>query len=171
MGSARRAAWLLVAVTLGAAAGPVRVRAQAAGDDHDIALSAGERAPVGERRALSVAVTPRPGFEISRDAPLIIDLRVEPAAGLALGKRRYRRADAADPQAAAPRFDLAYRGDAPGRYTVTAELRFWVCARRTCRPVHALREATIEITGEAPGEAPDQGTDEAPDPGPGEPPG
>lgn len=149
MGSVRRS-WLLVATVaaLGVVAGG-RARAQTAdGHEHDIALSASGRVPAGERGALSLAVTPRPGFEISRDAPLIIDLRVEPAAGLVLGKRRYRRADAADPQAAAPRFDLSYRGDAPGRYLVTVELRFWVCARRTCRPVRAVREATMEVTGE-----------------------
>jgi hypothetical protein len=124
------------------------------GRDHEIRLPVEDRAVTGAQRVLSLTIAPLPGYTISRDGPLLVDLSVDPRAsqgdGLHLPRRRYQRGDAADARAEAPRFDLRYQAGAPGRHTLTVHLRFWVCARRTCRPVHASRDVMIEVTAPGP---------------------
>ena len=56
---------------------------------------------------------------------MIVDLA--PDAGVTVKKRRLGRADAVDPEADAPRFAIAVRGDAPGDYAVQLHVRFWLC--------------------------------------------
>ncbi|GAB4558657.1 MAG: hypothetical protein Tsb0020_03880 [Haliangiales bacterium] len=115
--------------------------------DHDIVLPArveASAAAPGEG-SFSLTIAPRPGYRVSADAPLIIAAEVvDEATGLVLRRQRYRRRHAADPRAAAPRFDIGYRVAQPGRYQVQLELTLWVCARRTCRPVRASRVVEID---------------------------
>lgn len=124
------------------AAAPAYADAQ----DHDIRLPAQDQAITGEPRSLSLTIAPLPGHTISREGPLMVDLDTAPDSGLHLPRRRYQRRDAADARAEAPRFDLRYRADAPGRHALRVDLRFWACARRTCRPVHVTRTVTIEAS-------------------------
>lgn len=125
--------------------GPGGDQAGDPGGDHDLRLPAQDAAVAGEHRALSLTIAPRPGHTISRDGPIAIELRTGADSGVQLPRHRYQRRDAADPHADAPRFDLHYRAQTPGRHLVTVDVRFWVCARRTCRPVRATREVTIEV--------------------------
>ncbi|WP_428261445.1 hypothetical protein [Haliangium sp.] len=124
--------------------------------DHVIDLAGEVRAVGGGEGAISLTITARPGHRVAAEAPLVVSVGVvaevgdagagtasEP--GLSLPRRRYRRRDAADPRAAAPRFDLAYRARAPGTYPVVVEAGFWVCARRTCRPVRFSRRVAVEV--------------------------
>ena len=85
---------------------------------------------------------------MSRDGPVIVDL--SPADGLIVPKRRYQRADAADQQAEDPRFDLGFRADEAGDYRLGIELRFWICADRTCRPVREKRSVAVRVKAPPP---------------------
>jgi hypothetical protein len=88
-----------------------------------------------ERSALSLSILPRPGYRLLADAPVVV--RVD-GTGVELPRRQYRREDAVDPRAEAPRFEIAYRptvatGGAGAR--IDAELTFYVSKRARCRPV------------------------------------
>jgi hypothetical protein len=96
---------------------------------------------VGERGAVSLTIAAEPGHAISREGPLRITVTLP--TGASTTKRRYVRADAADARADNPRFDLRYRIDAAGEYTMNVQLSFWVCATRSCRPVSVQRSATV----------------------------
>ena len=118
-------------------------------EDFAISLPAEDSATVGDSRALSLSITPRPGYSISQDGPLVIDLAVTPKDGLTLRRRRYLRRHAADPRAATPRFDLTYGAKTAGRHTITMSLRFWLCGKRTCRPIRTSERVHIDVS-EAP---------------------
>jgi hypothetical protein len=111
-------------------------------DDHRIGLPTRVDAPVGEPRALSLTIAPRPGFRISRDAPMTVELSAG-ADGLQLRKRRYRRADAADEHAEAPRFDLRFKALRAGSHRLAVTVGFWVCDPHSCRSVSDAREVAI----------------------------
>lgn len=122
-----------MAAVVGAGVGTgAPARADAA--EHELRTGGAVVVKVGERGAGSLTIVPGSGRSI-HDAALTVRLSVEPAEGLRLERRRYGRADAADPRADAPRFDLAFVADKPGRYDLVAEARFWLCARRTCVPI------------------------------------
>jgi hypothetical protein len=86
------------------------------------------------------------GRTISKDAALILDLA--PEGGVAVKQRRLRRADAIDPDAAAPRFAVALRADAPGDFTLRVRVQFWLCGTKVCRPVEARRGVVIAVRAE-----------------------
>jgi hypothetical protein len=119
--------------------------------DYDITLANGAAATAGDRGAVSLTITPRPGLTISSKGPLIVDLSVAPAEGIGLPRRRYQRRDAADVRAGAPRFDLRYHAAEPGEYAMRVSLLFWVCGRHSCWPVRTERTVPIAV---APGAAP-----------------
>ena len=121
-----------------------------AADDHELKLPAEHHARPGDRGAVSLLVSPKAGYTISRDAEVAVDLTVRPAEGLELPRRRYRRKDAADARADAPRFDLAFTATRAGVYTLTVDARFWVCAKHTCRPVSERRTVTIHVEAPPP---------------------
>src|SRR5262245_10472978 len=89
----------------------------------------------GERATVSLSILPRAGFRLLADGPLLVRLqgeRVTPERTL------YRRDDAVDPRAEAPRFELAFRRPrAPAKEpaTLTATLTFYLCRGERCRPV------------------------------------
>jgi hypothetical protein len=109
-------------------------------------------AEVDAAGSVSLAIGVREGYRISRDGPVVIDLSADPPAALALPHRRLQRRDAADAQADAPRFDLRFKARAEGDCKLTAAVRFWLCAHRTCRPVRAA--ATIAIHAHKPAPPP-----------------
>ncbi|MBK9030675.1 MAG: hypothetical protein IPL61_04940 [Myxococcales bacterium] len=132
-----RAAWpLLVAM---AACAPARA------DDpgFELRVVAPATIELGGAAAVSVALVPGPGRVVSTDGPVRIALDAD--AGLGLPRRRYLRADAADPAADAPRFDVKVRAQAAGAHALAIEARFWLCARQTCRPIVATRAVTITV--------------------------
>lgn len=118
--------------------------------DYRIAVDRTVTVTEGERTAVSLTVAARAGYSISRDGPLTLSLSVDPDGAVSLPRSRYRRADAADAHAENPRFDLALVAGAPGQATLTIDAHFWVCARRTCRPVHDRRQVRVTIQAKAP---------------------
>ena len=109
---------------------------------------------LGGEGAVSLTISPQPGYSIDRDGPLRIRVSVEPAEGVKLMHRRFKRTDAADAQAEAPRFDLRYRAVAAGSYEVGVDVRFWICRRYTCRAVHEQRTVSIRVVDPPPPEPP-----------------
>lgn len=103
---------------------------------------------VGASAPLAIAVAVDRGLTVSKDAAVIIDLA--PDDGVGVKKRRLGRGDAVDPEADAPRFAVALRGDAPGEHTVRLHIRFWLCRSKTCRPIDVRREAHVSVRGETP---------------------
>lgn len=145
--------WLLAFAACAIVGPPSPLTAQGAVDtDHDIRLPASDTVKVGAARSISLTITPAPSFEISRASPLTIQLTTPAAAddtpAIILLKRRYHRRDAADPRADAPRFDIHYRARASGTSILQLSLSFWVCDRRSCRPVTTTRTVRIEIQSE-----------------------
>ncbi|RMH38068.1 MAG: hypothetical protein D6689_20150 [Deltaproteobacteria bacterium] len=119
-------------------------------------------AATGERGAFSLTIAPAAGYEIDADAPLRVRLSARPPGGLDLPRPRLTRADAADPRAAAPRFDLPFVAREAGDYAVDIDVRFWLCRRYTCRAVHARRRARVHTPASP---ARDAGGPDAPPPG------
>jgi hypothetical protein len=119
--------------------------ASSGAEDHEIKLAERDQARVGDARALSLTITPRPGYSISQQGPLSVELAVEPADGVALPIQRYHRRHAADAHADAPRFDLRYRAVKPGQYALRVGLRFWVCGNATCWPLRVFRTVQLDV--------------------------
>ncbi|MGZ3443082.1 MAG: hypothetical protein ACXVDD_26355 [Polyangia bacterium] len=87
-----------------------------------------------EHQTLSLTILPRPGFRLGADTPVLVRLD---GAGVELPRKLYRREDAVDPRAEAPRFEVAFRRAAAAvpAARIDAELTFYVCKAARCRPV------------------------------------
>ena len=97
----------------------------------------------GTGGALPITISIDRGQRISKDAAIILDLAPDNAIGVK--RRRLGRADAVDPDADAPRFNVALRADTPGDYAMRVRLRFWLCGAKVCRPVEARRNVTVAV--------------------------
>jgi hypothetical protein len=84
------------------------------------------------------------------DAPVSVRLAVTPSGGVKLPRKRYVMADAADPHAEAPRFDLRVEALAAGDYVLSVEARFWICAKKTCRPVRDTIDVAVKVVAPPP---------------------
>lgn len=84
-----------------------------------------------ERQTLSLSILPRPGFRLGADTPVLVSLQ---GTNVELPRKLYRRADAVDPRAEAPRFEVPFRAPAPNAH-IDAELTFYICQAARCRPV------------------------------------
>ena len=62
-----------------------------------------------ERQTLSLSILPRPGFRLGADTPVLVRLQ---GTGVELPRTLFRRADAVDPRAEAPRFEVPFRSTA-----------------------------------------------------------
>jgi hypothetical protein len=133
-----RAALLLIVALVGCTA--------ASADDpgYELRIAAPATIELGGVGAVSVTVAPSAGRTISAEAPLRLELIITDD-GLGLPRRRLLRKDAADPAAEAPRFDVKVRARAAGEHALAIEARFWLCRRRTCRPVVARRMVTLTV--------------------------
>lgn len=129
--------------------------AAASPPEYRIELAGGGAVAAGATGAASLTIQPARGRQISTDGPLHIELAVTPASGLTLSRHRLRRADAADPAAEAPRFEIAFRAEREGSYRISLDIRFWICGSRTCRPIRERR--ALEVRVEAPPPPPDAG--------------
>jgi hypothetical protein len=98
----------------------------------------------GASGTLPVAVVIDRGLTISKDAALVLDLA--PDAGVTVRRKRLGRGDAVDPDADAPRFAIPLHAAAPGDYALKLHLRFWLCAKQTCRPIDARRSVAVAVT-------------------------
>lgn len=114
----------------------------------EYAIELGDRAAVaaGASGSLSLTIRPLRGRRISQDGPLRINVAVAPEPGLRFARRAFRRRHAADPRADAPRFELGFAAESAGEFRVDVDIRFWLCARRTCWPVRERRRVVVEVT-------------------------
>jgi len=88
-----------------------------------------------EPKLVSLSILPRPGFRLGADTPVVVRLD---GTGVELPRKLYRRADAVDPRAEAPRFEVPFRPTAAAGAAaahIDAELTFYVCKAARCRPV------------------------------------
>lgn len=135
--------WLWIGV-VGALAAGAPAAAQP-GPGYQIALPERLEIEAGQGEAVSLTIAPASGHVISRTGPLRVSLAATPAEGLDLPRHRYKRAQAADRLADAPRFDLAVRGVRPGRYQLALDILFWLCRGRVCRPIRAERAVEVQV--------------------------
>jgi hypothetical protein len=106
---------------------------------------------IGQAASLTIALAVDRGLAVSKDAAVILDLA--PDDGVTVKKRRLGRGDAVDPDADAPRFAIAIRGEAPGDHAVRVHVRFWLCGARSCRPIDVQRVAIIAVAAATAGDA------------------
>lgn len=92
-----------------------------------------------ERQTLSLTILPRPGYRLGTDTPVLVRLA---GSGVELPRRLYRREDAVDPRAEAPRFEIAFRAPSAGA-RIDAELTFYVCKASLCRPIVTRYATTL----------------------------
>jgi hypothetical protein len=85
-----------------------------------------------ERQTLSLSILPRPGYRLGADTPVLVRLD---GSGVELPRKLYRRQDAVDPRAEAPRFEVPFRATATSGARIDAELTFYICKAARCRPV------------------------------------
>ncbi|MGE5183472.1 MAG: hypothetical protein ACM31C_15480 [Acidobacteriota bacterium] len=131
---------LVLGLGLGLVLDPVQARA-----DTGYELRVPERIALhaGDSGTLAVAIAVDRGRTISKDAALVLDLA--PDGALAVKRRRLGRADAVDPDADEPRFQIAVRGESAGDYAIKLHLRFWLCGTKVCRPVDARRTVAVTV--------------------------
>lgn len=118
--------------------------------DYRIKLAPKLAAEQGKPATVSFTLAAQPGYTISRDGPLVLDLGVLPKQGLLPRRHHYRRKHAADARADSPRFDLTLSPTSAGTYRLDVTARFWVCARYTCRPVRDRRTVAVTVTPPTP---------------------
>ena len=84
-----------------------------------------------ERQTLSLSILPRPGYRLGADTPVLLRLQ---GSKVELPRTLYRRQDAVDPRAEAPRFEVPFKSATTGA-RIDAELTFYICKAARCRPV------------------------------------
>jgi hypothetical protein len=97
---------------------------------------------VGRSASVSLTILPRPGHRLDPEAPVLVHVRGE---GVTPARALYRRADAADPRAEAPRFELELTAAQPGTARLEARCTFYVCRGERCRPVEAIQRWTLDV--------------------------
>lgn len=129
---------------------PAKVKKKKVPRDYQLRLAKKAEVIVGKSASLSLTISAKAGYTISRAGPIMVSLKVKPSKGLTAARRRYRRRHAADKRADDPRFDLRLSGKTLGRYTLAVEARFWACGRRSCRPVRELRKVAVDVVSPPP---------------------
>jgi hypothetical protein len=135
---------LAVVVALSAMCG-----ASARAADGESALDPGielvTRATPGAKGRVTVSLTllPRAGHRLHPDAPIVLRPR---ARGARVERAIYTRADAADPRAEAPRFELVLTVEDPATAAVDVACAFTLCRGDRCRPVETTARAA-DLTG------------------------
>ena len=90
------------------------------------------RTAAGEPTSVSLSILPHAGYHLYADGPLLVRLHGE---GVTPARPLYRREDAVDPRAEAPRFELPVHRDHAGAARLSAALTFYLCRATRCRPV------------------------------------
>jgi hypothetical protein len=111
----------------------------------------------GTSGSLAISLAIDRGLAISKDAALILD--VAPEGSVTVKRRRLGRADAVDPDADAPRFQIAVHGESAGDFALKLHLRFWLCGNKVCRPVDARRTVAVSVAQPPAPPPPDAGVD------------
>jgi hypothetical protein len=99
---------------------------------------------VGERGKVVVAVDPlEKGIHVNREFPL--KYKVEASAGLRVDKLEWKRADAVDPNADNPRFEIPFTAAARGAQQVAVQMRFAICSDAWCVPQTRTVTVPVEV--------------------------
>lgn len=111
--------------------------ARAAGPDSDAARSyrletegTTRQLASGAEGKLVIAIVPLNGTHVHPSAPLKIAL--SGSAGLKLSRDKLGHADAIDPQAEAPRFEVPFTGTQAGAQEARAKVDFFLCSDEWC---------------------------------------
>jgi hypothetical protein len=83
----------------------------------------------GQKGKVALAIMTKEGIHVSPDAPLKIELTSN---GLKLDKATLAHADAVDPKAPQPRFEVPFVAEQKGAQTVDANMTFFVCSEKWC---------------------------------------
>lgn len=99
---------------------------------------------VGKKGKVVVDVVPlEKGIHVNREFPL--KYKVEPSAGLKVDKVEWKRADAVDPAAENPRFEIPVTAAVRGGQSVTVQMRFAICSDAWCVPQTKTVTVPIDV--------------------------
>jgi hypothetical protein len=115
-------------------------------DDWELRLADRADVEVGVPATVSLTIAGLDGRVVSGDGPVRVSLS---SSTLKTPRARYDRRHAADPAADTPRFDLRFTAPDAGDHTLAIDVRFWLCAKKTCRAIHATREVAVHATAPA----------------------
>jgi hypothetical protein len=135
----------LVALSLAAAIPALATDGASAASTYKVVTDGSSRTlKVGEKGKVVVAVEPlEKGIHVNREFPL--KYRVEPSAGLRVEKAELKRADAVDPGAENPRFEIPVVAGARGAQQVVVQMRFAICSDAWCVPQTRTVTLPIEV--------------------------
>jgi hypothetical protein len=98
----------------------------------------------GEKGKVVVAVVPvEKGIHVNREFPL--KFKVSSSPGLAVAKTELVRADAVDPAAENPRFEVPIAATAAGSQQVTVQMRFAICSDAWCVPQQRTVTVAVDV--------------------------
>jgi len=142
----RRLALILAVAAVGSS--PPSLAAEAGADaarSYRIVTEGSSRAlKVGEKGKAVVAIEPLvQGVHVNREFPL--KYKVETSGGLKVEKADLRRADAVDPGADNPRFEVPVTATAPGAQQMTVHMRFAICSDTWCVPQARTVALAVEV--------------------------
>ncbi len=99
---------------------------------------------VGKKGKVVVDVVPlEKGIHVNREFPL--KYKVEPSAGLKVEKLEWKRADAVNPDAENPRFEIPFTAAAKGAQQVTVAMRFAIGSDAWCVPQTRTVTVPVEV--------------------------
>ncbi len=97
--------------------------------------------PAGGAGKLVVAIVPAKGTHVHPAAPLKITLSATP--GLKLSREQLGHADAVDPKAEGPRFEVPFTATAAGAQEARAKVDFFICSETWC--VKQSRDLSVSV--------------------------
>lgn len=132
---------LVLALALGAGARAADAGADAARSYQLVTDGTTRQVAAGGQGKLVVAIVPVKGTHVHPEAPLKITLGG--SAGLKLAKAQLGHADAVDPRADGPRFEVPFTALAAGAQEARAKVEFFICSDQWC--VKQARELAVAI--------------------------
>jgi hypothetical protein len=99
------------------------------------------RLDAGGAGKLVLAIVPAEGTHVHPAAPLKIALSATP--GLTLSRRELGHADAIDPKADGPRFEVPFTATAAGAQEARAQVGFYICSETWC--VKQSRDVRVSV--------------------------
>jgi hypothetical protein len=97
--------------------------------------------PAGGKGKLVLSIVPSKGTHVHPDAPLKVALSASP--GLSLSREQLGHADAVDPKAEGPSFEVPFTALASGPQEAKAKVDFFICSDRWC--VKQSRQLAVAI--------------------------
>ncbi len=99
---------------------------------------------VGKKGKVVVDVVPlEKGIHVNREFPL--KYKVEPSAGLKVEEVEWKRADAVNPDAENPRFEIPFTASAKGGQQISVAMRVAICSDAWCVPQTRTVTVPVEV--------------------------